>query len=69
MKYVEMVNINYSYFECGMCKNKSIKKPRYRWTGMITKQEIYICRDCAYREAYGSKNKAKGKKENRLENE
>ena len=68
MKYIEMVNKNYPHYECEMCKKTFIKKPRYRWTGIITKQELYICRDCAYREAYGTKNRPQAKKEKWIEN-
>ena len=67
MKYIQMENIVYPHYECEMCKKKFIKKPRYKWAGIITKKELYICKDCAYREAYGSKNKAKAKKGRWLE--
>ena len=69
MKHVKMVNKNHSHYKCEMCSNRFIKKPRYQWTGLITKQELYICRDCAYREAYGSRNSGKAKREKWLENE
>jgi len=69
MKFIKIENSNHPYYECEMCKKKFIKKPRYKWTGIITGEEIYICRDCAYKEAYGSKNKNKAKKEKRLEGE
>ena len=69
MEHVKMVNKKHPYYECEMCSSKGIKKPRYRWTGLITKQELYICRDCACREAYGSRNSSKAKKEKWLENE
>tara|TARA_Y100000310_G_scaffold312002_1_gene358882 strand:- start:43 stop:252 length:210 start_codon:yes stop_codon:yes gene_type:complete len=69
MRNVKMVNIKYPHYKCGMCRENFIKKPRYRWTGIITKEELYICRNCAYREAYGSKNRSKAKREKLLENE
>ena len=58
-----MVNKNYPHYKCEMCSKDFIKKPRYRWTGIITKQELHICRGCAYRENYGTKNRSKAKKE------
>ena len=67
MRYIKIINRKYPYFECGRCKERIIEKPRYLWTGMITKDETYICRDCAYREAYGSKNSRKAKKEKLLD--
>ena len=69
MRHIKIVNKIHPYFECGRCKKKFIKKPRYLWTGIITKQELYICRDCAYKEKYGTRNVAKAKKEKWLENE
>ncbi len=67
MRYIKMINSKHPYFECGRCKQRIIEKPRYLWTGMITKDETYICRDCAYKEAYGSKNSRKAKKEKLLD--
>ena len=69
MEYIKIENETYPYFECGRCKKKFIKKQRYLWIGLITKQELYICRDCAYKEAYGTRNNSKAKKEKWLENE
>ena len=63
-----MVNEIHPYYKCEMCSKKFIKKPRYLWTGIITKQELYICRDCAYRETYGSKGRSKAKKAKWIEN-
>ena len=69
MKYIKMVNKMHPCFKCGRCKKQFVKKPRYLWTGLITKQELYICKDCAYKESYGTKNSSKAKKEKWLENE
>ena len=68
MKYIEMENKKHPYFKCGRCKNQFIKKQRYLWIGLITKQKLYICRDCAYKESYGTKGSPRAKKEKWLEN-
>ena len=70
MRNVKLENIKHPYFKCEMCTKPSIKKPMFKWTGMIIKEdELYICRNCAYREAYGSRDRNKAKKEKWLENE
>ena len=43
-------------FKCAMCSEQQMSKPRYKWVGMITEEELMICRKCAVRE-HGSKNK------------
>ena len=67
MRYIKIIDKIHPYFKCGRCCERIISKSRYLWIGMITKDETYICRDCAYRETYGSKNSSKAKKERLLD--
>ena len=67
MRYIKIIDKIHPCFKCGRCCERIISKSRYLWIGMITKDETYICRDCAYREAYGSKNSSKAKKERLLD--
>ena len=69
MSFVKMENRIYPHYNCEMCGKLYVKKTKYKWIGMITKQEIYICRDCAYKEAYGTRDRSKAKKEKWIENE
>ena len=50
-------------YECGMC-GKVSKKNKFSWKSWFTDNEIIICRDCAYKESYGTKGSkdAKGKR-------
>ena len=40
---------------------------KYQWIGMITKTEVLVCKDCAYKEEYGSKNWRNQKKKGTLD--
>ena len=53
-------------YECQMCKGKS-RKNKFLWKSWFGDSELVICRDCAYREQFGTKNIAKAKKERILE--
>jgi ribosome-binding protein aMBF1 (putative translation factor) len=53
-------------FKCQMCGNVA-KKSKFLWKSWFTGDEIVICRECAYRETYGTKNMKKAKKERILE--
>ena len=53
-------------YRCGMCK-KAVRQNKFLWVSWFTKDEIVICRDCAYKETFGTKKMNKAKKENRLE--
>ena len=53
-------------YECGMCKTRG-KKNKFFWQSNLTDTEIFICRECAYREAYGTKKMRKAKKQRKLE--
>jgi len=53
-------------FKCEMC-TETTKKNKFSWISWFTGQEITICRDCAYKESFGSKNVNKNKKQRILE--
>ena len=40
-------------YACGMCKKVS-KKNKFSWKSWFTGNELLICRECAYRETYGT---------------
>ena len=50
-------------YVCDMC-GKVSKKNKFSWKSWFTGDEIIICRECAYKESYGSKRlkHAKGKR-------
>ena len=54
------------HYECYMCGNVT-RKNKFSWESRMTGDKIIICRDCAYKEAYGSKYVKKAKQERRLE--
>ena len=53
-------------YECQMCKERT-RQNKFLWKSWFTKDEIVICRECAYRESYGTKKMKKAKKERILE--
>ena len=53
-------------YECGMCKQQT-KKNKFLWKSYFTGDELVICRECAYREKFGTKKIKKAKKERILE--
>ena len=53
-------------YECQRCKERT-RRNKFIWRGWFDDDEIEICRDCAYREAFGSKYMKQAKKENKLE--
>ena len=53
-------------YKCQMCK-KAVRQNKFLWKSWFTGDEIVICRDCAYKEKFGTKRIKKAKKENRLE--
>ena len=53
-------------YECQMCKNTS-KKSKFLWVSWFGDIELTICRECAYRERFGTKNIKQAKKERLLE--
>ena len=50
-------------YECNMC-GKASRRNKFSWKSWFTGDEIIICRDCAYKESYGTKGMkhAKGKR-------
>ena len=50
-------------YRCQMCGQNS-RKNSFSWKSWFTGNKLIICRDCAYKERYGSKNMKKAKKEN-----
>ena len=40
-------------YECGMCIKVS-RKNKFLWESWFTDDELLICRECAYKESYGT---------------
>ena len=55
-------------YECDMCRDVS-RKNKFTCESYYTKEQIFICRECAYRERYGTKKIKQAKKERLLEQE
>ena len=53
-------------YKCQMCGGVT-RKNKFLWKSWFRDKEINICRDCAYKEKYGTKNVKKAKKERLLE--
>ena len=53
-------------YECYMCKNTT-RKNRFLWKSWLTGDEIVICRECAYKEQFGTKGMKQAKKDRILE--
>tara|TARA_R110002167_G_scaffold214328_2_gene419074 strand:+ start:406 stop:657 length:252 start_codon:yes stop_codon:yes gene_type:complete len=53
-------------YACGICQTVT-RKNKFFWKSWFTGDELDICRDCAYRERYGTKGMIKARKENLLE--
>ena len=53
-------------YECSMCKDAS-RRNKFLWKSYFTEEELFICRECAYRETYGTKGMKKAKKQRKLE--
>ena len=53
-------------YECHMCKEVT-RKSKFLWKSWFTDDELIVCRECAYKSRFGTKNIKKAKKENRLE--
>ncbi len=51
---------------CEMCK-KTSRKNKFLWRSWFNDRKLIICRDCAYREQFGTKNMNKAKKDGILE--
>ena len=55
-------------YVCDICKTRT-RKNKFFWKSWFTGDELNICRECAYREKYGTKGMVKAKKEKLLEKE
>ena len=53
-------------YECQMCKERT-RKNKFLWKSWFGHSELVICRECAYREQFGTKKMKKAKKERILE--
>ena len=53
-------------YKCGMCQNTS-RRNKFLWKSYFTEKELFICRECAYKEKYGTKNMNKAKSNRILE--
>ena len=53
-------------YVCGMC-GKVSKKSKFLWKSWFTDDELLICKECAYRESYGTVGMKKAKKKRLLE--
>jgi len=53
-------------YVCGMC-GKVSKKSKFSWKSWFTGDKLIICRECAYRESYGTKGMKTAKKKRLLE--
>ena len=51
-------------YECGMC-GKVSRKNKFSWESWFTGDKLTICRECAYKETYGT-NGMKTAKQKRL---
>ena len=49
-----------------MCGEKT-RKNKFSWESHLAKKKIIICRECAYKERFGTKKMKKAKKERILE--
>ena len=53
-------------YECDMC-GKVSKKNKFSWKSWFTGDERIICRECAYKESYGTQGLKSAKKKRLLE--
>ena len=53
-------------YKCGMCRDVS-RRNKFSWISYFTEDELFICRECAYKEKYGTKGMKQAKKERLLE--
>ena len=54
------------FYICQMCGERT-RKNKFSWKSWFTDNELVICRECAYKERFGTKNMKKAKKEGILE--
>ena len=54
------------FYICQMCQIKT-RKNKFYWESWFTNDKLTICRECAYKEVYGTKNMKKAKQKRILE--
>ena len=54
------------FYVCQMCGERT-RKNKFSWKSWFTDNELVICRECAYKEKFGTKNMKKAKTERILE--
>ena len=55
-------------YRCQRCTEYT-KRNKFLWPSWFGDDTFIICRDCAYKESFGTKNIVQAKRENRLEQE
>jgi hypothetical protein len=53
-------------YVCGMCRVMT-RKNKFLWKGYFTGKELFICRECAYKEQFGTKKMKQAMKKRILE--
>ena len=53
-------------YECQMCREVT-RKNKFLWKSWFTNNELVICRECAYKEKFGTKKLKQAKRERILE--
>ena len=53
-------------YKCQMCGDLT-RKNKFLWKSWFTGDEIIICRECAYKEKFGTRNMKKAKQKRILE--
>ena len=53
-------------YACGMCRKVS-RKNKFSWESWFTGDKLLICRECAYKESYGTVNMKTAKQKRLLE--
>ena len=53
-------------YKCGMCR-KVTRKNKFSWKSWLTDSKLLICRECAYKETYGTVGMRTAKKKRLLE--
>ena len=56
----------FAMYRCQMCREKT-RKNSFLWKSWFTDKELVICRECAYKEKYGTRKMKKAKTERILE--
>ena len=53
-------------YQCQICGERT-RRNKFLWKSWFTGNELVICRECAYKEKYGTKKMKKAKKDRILE--